>query len=272
MSLIERLGGPLRAPTLCLHLAPRQLGYALRQGGRIVPASAGRVAIDNPDGHWQLPLAALDAWLRQPGRPGAGLALALSLASRWCPMAMAPWSDALLAEPGAARYLQTQLAALYGEGARGWSISADDAPYGQPRLVCGVDSELLQALRHLAAEHGQPCRAIEPVLTLAWRAIAATRPAAFALVEPGRLVLAAVGGGRIVALHAQASQDDWRAELARAWQRWCLRAPELAAIARVAVVDLSGAPAGELAAPFVPATADSAPHGPVHLMRESAWA
>ncbi|MEC5161781.1 MULTISPECIES: hypothetical protein [unclassified Janthinobacterium] len=288
MSLIKRLfansagkiPGAHLGCNLCLHLAPRQLGWALRQRGRIVPGSAGRIAIDNPDGHWQLPLAAFDAWLRQPGRPGAGLPLSISLASGWCRMALAPWSDALLSEPAGGRYLQSQLVALYGEGARGWSISADDAGYGQPRLVCGVDGDFLQSLRELAGAHGLPCHAIEPLLTVAWRAIAATKPQAFAVVEPGRLLMAAVSGGRIVALHAQACPDDWRAELARAWQRWSLRAPELATLARVAVVDLSGAsadaaadaPGGALAAPFVPAAAAMAQLGPVHLMGESAWA
>ncbi|MDC8758645.1 hypothetical protein [Janthinobacterium fluminis] len=260
MSLIERLVPPV----LCLHLAPQRLGWALRRGGRAVPGSAARLAVDNPDGHWQVTLEALDAWLHRPDRPGAGQPLEISLASRWCQMALAPWSEALLAEPGAGHYLRSQLAALYGEGARAWDIGSDDAPYGQPRLVCGVDAALPQALRQLAAGHGHRCDAIEPVLTLAWRAIAATRPQAFAVAEAGRLVLAAVSGGRIVALQAQASGADWRAELARAWLRWRLRAPELGAVERVAVIDLSGAPAGELAAPFAPVAAG--------LLEQSAWA
>lgn len=268
MSLIEHLS----RRTLCVHLAPRQLDYALRQGGRMVAGGAAGIAFDNPDGHWAAPLAALRDLLRQPGRAGAGLPLAFSLASRWCRMTVAPWSDALLSEAGAARFLHGQLAALYGEGARAWSIAGDDAPYGQPRLVCGIDADLLQALRDAAAEHGHACHAVEPVLSVAWRAIAASKARAFALVEPGRLLMAAVAGGRIVALQAQPCPADWHAELAPAWQRWTLRAPELAAIDHVAVVDLSGAPAAALEAGFSYAAAAMAQLGAAHLMRESAWA
>lgn len=258
--------------TLCVHLAPHQLNYALRQGGRMVAGSAAGIGFDNPDGHWAAPLAALRDYLRQPGRAGAGWPLAISLASRWCRMSVAPWSDALLSEAGAARFLQGQLAALYGEGARAWSIVGDDAPYGQPRLACGIDADLLQALRDTAAEHGHACHAVEPVLSVAWRAIAVDKPRAFALVEPGRLAIAAVAGGRIVALQSQPCPDDWHAELARAWQRWTLRAPELAAIDRVAVVDLSGAPAAALEPGFSYAAAAMAQLGAPQLMGESAWA
>ncbi|WP_317203769.1 hypothetical protein [Janthinobacterium sp.] len=266
MSLIERLAGH----TLCLHLAPQELVYALRKGGRM--GAAGRIAVDNPAGHWQAPLAALEQFLGRGDRPGAALPLRISLASRWCPAALAPWSEALLSEAGAARFLHAQMAALYGDAARAWRIVGDDAPYGQPRLVGAVDAALLQALQDTAGAHGHACHGVESLLTVAWRAIAAGKPPAFALVEPDRLTLAAVGAGRIVALQTQSCPADWRAELARAWQRWSLRAPELAGLAGVAVVDLSGAPQGELAAPFRPAAAALTRHGPVHLMRQSAWA
>jgi hypothetical protein len=167
--------------------------------------------------------------------------LEISLAGRWCQMTLAPWSEALLAEPGAARFLQNQLAAVYGDAARGWSLCADDAPYGQPRLVCGIDAALLQGLRQLAEEQGRRCRVVEPLLGTVWRALAPARPQAFAVVEAGRMTLAALARGGIAAIHTQPCGAGWHAELAQAWQRWTLRAPELAGIAEVLVVDMSGA-------------------------------
>ncbi|MET3133420.1 hypothetical protein AAKU55_003710 [Oxalobacteraceae bacterium GrIS 1.11] len=269
MSLIEHL----TKQTLCLHLAPQRLDCGVRKAGRLLPGSAASIAIDNPGGHWQLPLDALQQYLAQPEHPGAGLPLALSLSSRWCRMTLAPWSDALLSEAGAARFLQNQMAALYGEAARAWSIASDDAPYGQARLVCGIESELLQALQSVARVNGHACRVIESVLTVAWRAIAASKPKAFALVEPGRLVLAAIAGGRIVALQAQPCPPAWRAELAPAWQRWSLRAPELAAIDEVAVIDLSGAPGTEHAGDeALPPRFRHAVAAAPQLIRESVWA
>lgn len=167
--------------------------------------------------------------------------LEISLAGRWCQMTLAPWSDALLAEPGAARFLQNQLAAVYGDAARGWSLCADDAPYGQPRLVCGIDAALLQGLRQVAEEQGRRCRVVEPLLGAVWRALAPAKPQAFAVVEAGRMTLAALARGGIAAIQTQPCGAGWHAELAQAWQRWTLRAPELAGIAEILVVDMSGA-------------------------------
>lgn len=233
MSLIDGLKARLR-----VHLAPQQLLAVVCRGGRPQAASAVRVAIDNPTGHWQPAVDGLRVWLARSGQTGEGLPLELSLAGRWCQLLVAPWSDALLTEAGATRFLQTQLAALYGEAARGWSIAADDAPYGQPRLACGIDTALLADLRATA---GERCRAIEPAVSVVLRALLASRPQALAVVEAGRLTLAALDGGRVTAIAAQPCGAAWHGELVQAWQRWTLRAPELALLTDIAVVDLSGA-------------------------------
>jgi hypothetical protein len=186
--------------------------------------------------------------------------LAISLSSRWCHSVMAPWSDALLAEPAATRFLQMQLSAVYGDAARGWSIASDDAPYGQPRAVCGIDGELLDALR---SDLGKRCTAIEPIMGTASRM--QTGMQAFAIVEPGKLTMATTVRGRIAAICAQPCGAAWQAELVRAWQRWTLRLPELDAIAAVAVIDLScqaaGQPAGQPALPPLFQLAET-PFGP----------
>lgn len=236
MSLIEHVEH-LAPATLCLHLGPQQLLALPRRGRRPDPAGARRLAYAKPDGHWQNALDALREYLSASARAP----LEISLAGRWCQMTLAPWSEALLAEPGATRFLQNQLAAVYGDAARGWSLCADDAPYGQPRLVCGIDAALLQGLRQLAEEHGRRCRVVEPLLGAVWRALAPARPQAFAVVEAGRMTLAALAHGGIAAIQTQPCGAGWHAELAQAWQRWTLRAPQLAGIAEILVVDMSGA-------------------------------
>lgn len=234
----DGLRAGLGARTLRVHVAPQQLLTVVCRSGQPLPASAARVAIDNPTGHWQPAVDALRAWLVRSGQSGAGLPLELSLAGRWCQMLVAPWSDALLTDAGATRFLQAQLAALYGEAARSWSVAADDAPYGQPRLACGIDAALLADLRAAA---GARCRSIEPAVSAVLRALLASRPQALAVVEAGRLTLAALSGGRITAIAAQPCGAAWHGELLQAWQRWTLRAPELALLSDIAVVDLSGA-------------------------------
>ncbi|MYN17340.1 hypothetical protein GTP81_11310 [Rugamonas sp. FT107W] len=261
-------------------LSPQQVLCVARQGGRLVEGSARQIAVDGAGGHWQAAIDALRTLLQQPDIAAAKLPLEISLSGRWSQLVLAPWSDALLSEPSASRFLQTQLAALYGDNARGWSVVGDDAPYGHTRLVCGVDSTLLQALKDVAAECGHACRVIEPLLATALRTLEAPRPersrkgtadtdgalsrlngaadsssaslratkgaayavGALALIEPGRITMAALRDGRIVAIQSQPASEAWRIELPQAWQRWTLRAPELAAIEQIAVTDLSALP------------------------------
>lgn len=250
MSLIERLIRPLqpaRPRSLAILLAPGQLSCVVRQGRRPVDDGARRIAFANPDGHWQASLDALRALLREAPAAWAGLPLEVSLSGRWSHMVVAPWSDALLSEPAATHFLQSQLTALYGDVARGWHIVGDDAPYGQARTVCGIDATLLHAVKELAGECGHPCRAIEPLLCSALRSLGTDElrapAAALTLIEPGRITMAALDRGRVAALQSQPAGGGWRQELPQAWQRWTLRVPELAAIEHVAVVDLSAAPA-----------------------------
>lgn len=283
MSLTERLAplaalaalAPLTQRRLRVLLSPQQLLCVVRHGQRLVEGSAQQIAVAGAGGHWQASIDALRALLQQPAIAAARLPLEISLSGRWSQLVLAPWSDALLSEPLAGRFLQTQLAALYGDNARGWSVVGDDAPYGHTRLVCGVDSTLLQALKDLAAECGHACRVIEPLLATAlrtmeaqrqhgWRARrdgrdAAAPSGALALVEPGRITMAALRDNRIVAIQSQPASEAWRLELPQAWQRWTLRAPELAGIATVAVTDLSAQP---------PALAP-APHAALHLVPEA---
>ncbi|MFZ4875097.1 hypothetical protein ACL9RI_08430 [Janthinobacterium sp. Mn2066] len=260
MSLIDH--------TQCLHLAPQELRGVVRRAGRPLADSAFQLPIANPGTSWEVALAALRHWLEQDKGSTKKLPLAVSLASRWCAMQVVPWSSALLVQASAQRFLQSQFSAVYGDNARAWRMTADDAPYGQPRLACGIDAALLQGLQDATTAHGHRCISIEPIVGPAWRNIAAGKPAAFALVEAGRLLLAISSKGRITAIHSQPCAAAWGDELERAWQRWSLRAPQLDEIEQVALIDLSGAPQDGIPARFQPI----AVAGAAHLMREAAWA
>ncbi|GJI99078.1 hypothetical protein RugamoR57_57960 [Duganella caerulea] len=291
---------PLAQRRLRVLLSPQQVLCVVRHGGRLVEGSARQVVVDGASagGHWQAAIDTLRTLLQQPDIAAARLPLEISLSGRWSQLVLAPWSDALLSEPSASRFLQTQLAALYGDNARGWSVVGDDAPYGHTRLVCGVDSTLLQALKDVAAECGHACRVIEPLLATALRTLeapqrkrprkatdvatgtlsqingaadasaalgetkgaagaagalsrikgAADAVGALALIEPGRITMAALRDGRIVAIQSQPASEAWRVELPQAWQRWTLRAPELASIKQIVVTDLSALPPAHVSA------------------------
>ncbi|WP_256078143.1 hypothetical protein [Massilia sp. YIM B04103] len=225
-------------PVLHVHLAPGELAWLEKRGGQPVARTQGRLPLSSLDGHWQAALAALHVLLDEDDHKHR-LPLAISVASRWCPVLMAPWSDALLREPQAGQYLQTQMATQYGEQARGWHVTADDAAYGGPRLACGIDAALLQGLREAAREHGRRCLSIEPLLSAAWQHTGKANMQALALLEAGHLLLAAGSKGRIRAIHMQPCSGAWLRELPQAWQRWTLRRPDLARIAEVAVLNMS---------------------------------
>jgi len=254
--------------TLCLHLAPQELRGVVRRAGRPLAGSAFQLAIANPVSSWEVALAALRHWLEQDNGSTKKLPLAVSLASHWCAMQVLPWSSALLSQASAQRFFLSQFSAVYGDNARSWRITADDAPYAQPRLACGIDTALLQGLQDAATAQGRSCISIEAIVGPAWRSIAAGKPAAFALVEAGRLLLATSSKGRITAIHSQPCATAWGDELERAWQRWSLRTPQLDAIEQVALIDLSGAPQDSISPRFQPI----AVAGAAHLMREAAWA
>lgn len=284
MLLTERLTAMLRPvlPLLArrsvrIYLAPQQLVIAAAEGDRITGTATLPVA--NPGGHWEVPLAALRAVLERPEQalaasvPGqravlavlaAHAPLAISLSGRWCQSVMAPWSDALLAEPAATRFLQMQLSAVYGDAARGWSIASDEAPYGQPRAACGIDGGLLQALR---TDLGKRCSAIEPIIGTASRM--QTGMAAFAIVEQGKLTMATLVQRRIATICSQPCGQAWEMELGQAWQRWALRLPELDNITAVAVIDLTGQPPVRHALPPLFQLVDT-PFGPASALAAAA--
>ena len=211
MSLIKRFS----AKTLHVGLAPGRLTSVVRHGTSFVAASALSQQIDNPVGHWQPLLNPLQSSLQQPDSPGKSLPFSVVLSSRWCRMMMVPWSDAMLEDSGAERFLRSQYLALYGDEALGWTITVDDAPYGHPRLACAVERDLLQSLHKFASDHKSQCRSVEPVISAAWRAVArASGPStkAFAVVEDDRLTLACAEQGKITGVQSQPCGEDWSAE------------------------------------------------------------
>ncbi len=229
--------------TLCVALAPDQITLAVRAGRRLLPDTAVSIPLNHPDGDWQGAVAALRSWLEAPGHAAAGLPIAVSVSNRWCQLMMLPWSDALLTQEEGRRFAQAQFAATFGDAAHGWRITWDDAPYGQMRLACAIDRDFDDALKAVAHDCGHRLIVVESALSIAGRAVGGHRPAAFALQERGRVVLAQLEKGRIVGVQAQPCRGNWNGELSQAWQRWTLRSPELAYVKSVALVRLDDTPA-----------------------------
>lgn len=234
---------------LCIALAPELLTAVVRQDDQVVAHSEMRTT----NGHWRGALQIFDTYLRQSGSTLRGVRASVSLSARWCQLLMLPWSESLR-DSDAAPYAQSYFAAVFGDAARGWSIVLADAPPGEARLACAIERDFHAGLKDIAREHGHAGMTIECIVSIAGRAIDGNRHKAFALIEPGRLVLAALHDKRVVAVQAQDCRGPWQQELPLAWRNWVMRTPALGDIAQVALVSLDDrAQAGEVPAPFEPA-------------------
>lgn len=231
---------------LCIALAPELLTAVVRQDERVVAHSEVRTT----NGHWRGALQIFDAYLRQSGSTLRGVHASVSLAARWCQLLVLPWSESLR-DSDAQLYAQSHFVAVFGEAAHGWAFVLADAPPGQARLACAVEREFHAGLRDIAREHGHDGMTIECIVSIAGRAIDGNRHKAFALIEPGRLVLAALHDKQVVAVQAQDCRGPWHQELPMAWRNWVMRTPALGDIAQVALVSLDDrAAAGDVPAPF----------------------
>jgi hypothetical protein len=226
------------SPVLSIGLAPEILTAVVRHAHQVVAHSDLRIAAEDPDGGYDGALDTLRHYLGRTGSALRGAPLSVAVSTRWCQLEMLPWSTALVFPDSALRYRQAHFTAIYGELARHWEIVCEEAPFGQPRLACGIDAGLLAGVRAIALQHGHRLVAIESALSLAARRLAPERQQAIALIERHRLVLATLAHGCIDSVLAQASIGAWHAHLPQGWQSWKLCAPEAGEIAQVALISV----------------------------------
>lgn len=232
--------------TLCIALAPELLSAVVRQDGQVVAHSE----MHTSNGHWRGALHLFDAYLRQSGVTLRGVPVCVSIAVRWCQLSMLPWSEALREPGSAAHYRHAHFVHLFGAAAQKWTVVCTDAPPGQARLACAIERDFCIGLRTIADELGHPGIVLESIVSPAARAVAVEQHQAFALIEPGRLVLAALAGRQVVAVQARDCRGPWEQELALAWNNWRTHAPELAEIAQLPLVSLDDSIGPLLEAPF----------------------
>lgn len=122
-------------------------------------------------------------------------------------------------------YLERQ----FGEAGRDWQLAWQSEAPGKPFLVGSIATSMLAELREsLAAAVLKPA-SIQPWLAAAWnrnRRRFANGHAWFALVEPGRLMLASVASGHIHGLRTAPVEGDAGAPLADLVRREALLAGE----------------------------------------------
>jgi hypothetical protein len=217
------------------------------------------IAIPASDGAGP-PLDALAAALQQVRAVPAGTEMRVVVADSWLAAATVPWSPALQRPAGAESAARARLAAAGFRIEQGDTVRLDEAPFGAPRLAIGYPAALLGALTQAAARVNARLASVLPLSVAGWtlaRRNGRGTQTALALLDDGFIALArGTRGGRcrldeLTVRSADGAPEAGRHGLHALWQRLCLRDPQLAAVADVAMLDLD-TQRGALPAPGKP--------------------
>ncbi len=213
---------PLSSSRLSAAILPGRIVWGLRERWRerIVVHGERAVSPEAPPGAWQPAVAALDAMLQE--HAGRKLELTLALSGHFARCLVLPWPAEVGEQAEADAYAAHQLRQVFGDAAEGWDVSLDSEARGARRLACGVDRELLDALRGAAKARGARVASIQPLIVSIFnqcrRAIDA-QPALFFVAEPGRYCSAWLDHGQWQTLRHGRLASDAAHELCEALAR-----------------------------------------------------
>jgi Tfp pilus assembly protein PilN len=187
----------LRLPTerLAIALCPDRIGIARK------PAVWGRrplsvLSIATGAEEWQPALDALAGWIET--EEGKVASATVTVSNRWARFALMPWSDEVGSEDEEQALGRACLESAYGD-LNGWTLGLAQGRYGQPRIVCALETAFLQRLRSILREHDITCRGIWPYFLPALRQAQPLLLAAvgfLAVAESETVVLASARHGR----------------------------------------------------------------------------
>lgn len=182
---------------LTIVLCPDQIGIVRRPAGL---RRRQRTQVELPvlanDVGWQQTFDVLAYWLTTEEIKGASATVTVS--NCWTRFALAPWSDAVGSEVEENSLARACMESAYGDLA-GWSVILGPSRYGQPRIVCALETAFLDRLSAILREHKIVCRSVHPYFILASRQARTllSGPAGMlAVAESGTVVLASARQGR----------------------------------------------------------------------------
>jgi len=158
---------------------------------------------------WHAALEALGRAL--PGCAPAGAEVRALLSNHFVRYALVPGVDTLPSDEERVALARHQLVTIYGEHAAGWRIALAEHGVRAAGLAAALDPELLDALSATVTAAGFTLRSVEPLLAAAFNACRqeiGNAPAWLAIVEPDRLCVAHLAGGKwITVRNARSSRD-----------------------------------------------------------------
>lgn len=162
------------------------------------------------------------------------------VADSWLAVAGVPWSPRVKRANTAEIYARAQLAGAGFDIEPADTLRLDDAPFGEPRLAVVYPAVMLTALSQFASRLNARLSTVLPLALAAWELAqrqSGIRAQALAVLDAGLMVLARAAVGRSSRLSEVTVRAD--ASLHEAWQRQCLRDPQLSAVKQIALLDLT---------------------------------
>lgn len=177
-------------------LAPDRLS-ALAVGGWWRRRLIDRHALLLPEqetAHWDKSIAALEKLLNEPAWRDRDVTVILS--GHYVRHAVIPPGGGMT-EAERRNLAEVVFREVFGDLARDWELRVSPAQGALPTLACGVPRTLLAALRNVCKKHGR-LASIQPSLMPVFNRVRrqmAKAVGCLALVEPGRITLAALDNG-----------------------------------------------------------------------------
>lgn len=163
---------------------------------------------------WQAAVDALAAQVAAGALADAVVTLVLS--NHFVHYTLVPHSDALGSAEEELAFVRHCFSRVHGSQAEAWAIRVSQASPRMPRLACGVDQALVEALARVMKPLGRRYRSLQPHLMASfnrWRSKFVGRSGWFVVAEPGLLSIALLGNGQWHSMRTLKVGPDWPLEL-----------------------------------------------------------
>lgn len=188
-----------------LYLGPDRVVLRARRlsSAGFQPASLHQALPSTPD--WAGALAALQTLLQTHPQRGR---VAVVLSSHFAPLWLLPGAPTRLNHEETRGWAESQAAERFGELSANWRLAFRPAPVGEPLLASGLDSGQWAELLHTLTGAGLVAASVTSWPALALARYGGRATARLALLESGRLTLASLASGKVVALDSARGEPE----------------------------------------------------------------
>lgn len=144
------------------------------------------------------------------------------LSNHFVRYALVPWSEQISDANEEQAFIRHCFTKTYGAEAQHWALRMSPAGYGETKVACAIDQELLDGLERISTSHGLRLSSLQPYFMAAfnqWRRQLPESVVWFVVAEPGRLCVSLMERGQWRILRVVKVGDDWRDALGKLLER-----------------------------------------------------